>query len=194
MSFRIFALLSLVFINLVSSCTEAESTKNTSSVDLYEFQGFNMASYDIPIMIMLPDETASIGAATDPEVIHTEGDFKWEIMVGPNFTLVINDWGNRLTKVNDEKERLKSLSFYQIDYIKDEPTMIVYKKTLQAKTEKGKGSKVGTQHVSYHVYAQKQIAGINYVFESRAEGHDKQIIDLMTKAIASITDTSNKES
>ena len=84
------------------------------------------------------------------------------------------------------------MKFFQIDYIKDEPDFILYKKTLLAKSEKNKGVKVGSKHESYHVFAQKQLAGINYVFESREEGYDKRIIDLMAKSILSISETSNK--
>lgn len=178
----------------VLACSEKQGEETTTAIDLYEFEGFNMSSYDIPMLIMLPDETANIGASTTPNVIHIDGDFKWEINVGPNFTLVINDWGNRLTKVADEKKRLKDLKFFTIDYIKDEPNFIFYKKTLNAKAEKNKGVSVGTKHVSYHVYAQKQIEGINYVFESRADGYDKQISDLMVKSIQSITEITKQPS
>lgn len=192
MSNKITALFYFTLFLCITSCSENMPDQVVTDNDLYEFQGFNMASYDIPMLIMLPDETANIGASTNPDVAHVEGDFKWEINVGPNFKMIINDWGSRLTKVTDEKNRLKGLKFFQIDYIKDEPDFILYKKTLLAKSEKNKGSKVGTKHESYHVFAQKQLAGINYVFESREEGYDKRIIDLMAKSILSISETSNK--
>jgi hypothetical protein len=192
MSNKITTLLYLTLFLYFASCSESVTNQGVTEVDLYEFQGFNMTSYDIPMLIMLPDETANIGAATSPDIAHIEGDFKWEINVGPNFKMIINDWGERLTKVTDEKNRLKGLKFFKIDYIKDEPNFILYKKTLFAKSEKNKGTKVGTKHESYHVFAQKQLAGINYVFESREEGYDKRIIDLMAKSILSISETTNK--
>lgn len=192
MSNKITALLNLTLFFFITSCSEKLPDQSEADADLYEFQGFNMVPYDIPMMIMLPDETATIGAATKPDVTHVDGDFKWEVNVGPNFKMIINDWGTRLTKVNDEKNRLKGLKFFQIDYIKDEPNFILYKKTLLAKSEKNNGARVGTKHESYHVYAQKQLAGINYVFESREEGYDKRIIDLMAKSILSISETTNK--
>ena len=43
----------------------------TDMEDYYEFQGFDLSPYDIPATIMLPDETANIGASTHPEVLHT---------------------------------------------------------------------------------------------------------------------------
>jgi hypothetical protein len=194
MSNKITALLYFILFFCFESCSDAIPNQQVTDVDLYEFQGFNMSPYDIPMMIMLPDETANIGASTTPEVLHVEGDFKWEINVGPNFTLIINDWGERLTKVSDEKNRLKSLKFFAIDFITEEPNFILYKKTLVAKSEKVKGVKVGKKHESYHVYAQKQIDGINYVFESRVEGCNKQIIDLMAKSILSISEKPTKSS
>lgn len=154
--------------------------------DYYEFQGFNMKKYDIPVMIMLPDETANIGASTKPEIIHAEDDFKWEVMVGSNFHMLIDDWGDYTDMVKSRKKELKELDFYKIRYIIDEKDFILYEQELIMKGSKNAAKTVGTPHKSYHVYSQKVIDGVTYVFRSRDEGFEKLIIELMAKSIKSV--------
>ena len=107
------------------SCGEeervVEESKESNMVlddDYYDFQGFNMLPYDIPVMIMLPDETANIGASTKPEVIHEDDDFKWELLVGSNFEMLIDDWGDYMDMVVTRKKELESLDFYKINYLR----------------------------------------------------------------------------
>ncbi len=154
--------------------------------DYYEFQGFNLKDYDLPIMIMLPDETANIGASTKPEIIHAEDDFKWEIIVGSNFHLLIDDWGDYTDMVASRKNELKELSFYKIKYLVDEKDFILYEQELKVDGSNKAPASVGVPHKSYHVYAQKIIDGVTYVFRSRDEGYEKVIIELMAKSIKSI--------
>ena len=105
----------LLTLSLVAvRCGDSDEGKELTDEELYEFQGFSMKPYDIPVMIMLPDETANIGASTQPEVIHVEDDFKWELMVGPNFHMIIDDWGSDREMVSSEKNRLAGLNFYKV--------------------------------------------------------------------------------
>lgn len=154
--------------------------------DYYEFQGFSLKKYDIPAMIMLPDETANIGASTKPEIIHAEDDFKWEVIVGSNFHLLIDDWGDYTDMVKSRKKELKELDFYKIRYIIDEKDFILYEQELMPKGSKNASKTVGTPHKSYHVYSQKVIDGVTYVFRSRDEGFVKLYIEFMAKSIKSV--------
>ncbi|MCE3295987.1 MAG: hypothetical protein K0R65_1701 [Crocinitomicaceae bacterium] len=154
--------------------------------ELYEFKGFSLKEYDIPATIMLPDETANIGASTTPEIIHAEDDFKWELIVGPNFHMIIDDWGDDREMVSAEKKRLEGLNFYKIKYIENKPDFIFYERILKVEGEKSAPKSVGLEHKSYHVYGQKVIDGITYVFRSRDEGFEKVIIDFMAKSIKSV--------
>jgi hypothetical protein len=180
-----FFALSLVFL---TSCKGKEENLKVEIEDeeLYEFKGFSLKDYDIPATLMLPDETANIGASTTPEIIHNEDDFKWELIVGPNFHMVIDDWGDDREMVSSEKKRLAGLNFYQIKYVVDEPNFIMYERVLKVDGEKLAPKTVGLEHKSYHVYGQKTIDGITYVFRSRDEGFEKVIIDLMAKSIKSV--------
>lgn len=179
-------LLMLAAAFVMVRCGDSEEGKELTEEELYEFQGFSMKPYDIPVMIMLPDETANIGASTQPEVIHVEDDFKWELMVGPNFHMVIDDWGSDREMVSSEKKRLAGLNFYKIKYLVDEPDFIMYERELKVDGKKGAPSTVGVEHKTYHVYGQKVINDITYVFRSRDDGFEKIIIDLMAKSIKSV--------
>lgn len=181
----------LVFLTFfLANC----GSKNTDSdvledEELYEFKGFSLKEYDIPATIMLPDETANIGASTNPEVIHEEDNFKWELIVGPNFHMIIDDWGDDREMVSSEKKRLEGLNFYKIKFIENKPDFIFYERILKVDGDKLAPKSVGLEHKSYHVYGQKVIDGITYVFRSRDEGFEKVIVDLMAKSIKSIKPT-----
>ncbi len=189
-----FKLLTVALFGLLLffSCGEKgkNDLKNNNDIilndDYYDFQPFSMKNNDIPITIMVPDETANIGASTKPEVLHIEDDFKWELKVGPNFHLLIDDWGDYTDMVQSRKKELKELDFYKIKFLIDEKDFILYEQELKARGSSKASTSVGVPHKSYHVYAQKVIDGITYVFRSRDEGFEKLIITLMAKSIKSV--------
>lgn len=170
----------------LTRCGDDGKDGELTDEELYEFQGFSMKPYDIPIMIMLPDETANIGASTKPEVIHEEDGFQWRLSVGPNFEMVIDDWGADREMVSSRKKELAQHSFYKIKYLVEEPDFILYEQVLKVDGKKGVPKSVGVEHKTYHVYGQKVVNGITYVFRSRDEGYEKVIIDLMAKSIKSV--------
>ena len=159
--------------------------------DYYEFKGFSLKKFDIPAMIMLPDETANIGASTKPEISHAEDDFKWELRVGSNFHMIIDDWGDYKDMVKSRKKELAELDFYKINYLIDEKDFILYEQELMPKGGDKVSSSVGVAHKSYHVYSEKIIDGVTYVFRSRDEGFEKLIIELMAKSIKSVKPLKN---
>lgn len=183
---RLFVLLLSLNFLLFSCKSNDGDAFETEDEELYEFKGFSLKDYDIPATIMLPDETANIGASTEPEVIHAEDDFKWELIVGPNYHMIIDDWGDDREMVSSEKKRLEGLNFYKIKYIVNEPDFIMYERILKVDGEKSAPKTVGLEHKSYHVYGQKVIDGITYVFRCRDEGFEKMIIELMAKSIKSV--------
>ena len=169
--------------------TDPKDLVDGDQVDLeeyYEFQGFDLSAYDIPAIIMLPDETANIGASTRPEVLHTEDNFYWDINVGPNFQLHIEDFGDNKDLVATHKKELKQKEMFEIVYLIDEPDLVLYERKLIVKGDKKAPKTVGVEHKSYHVYGQKTINGINYELRSREEGYEKVIIELMAKTVRSI--------
>jgi hypothetical protein len=182
---------SVLFILLLfTSCQSKEKEiKDTTSYELedyYEFQGFDLASYDIPATIMLPDETANIGASIKPEVEHIKDDFYWNIYAGQNFHLYIEDYGENTNLVKEQKQKLKNTQFYDVKYLVDEPDLIIYEVTLKVRGHANAAKTVGVKHVSYHVYSEQVIDGIHYEMRSRDEGFDLKYIELIAKSIRSI--------
>jgi len=190
-----FLLLVSVGSVLISCSGEEEPKENNSGInvdeDYYEFQMVDMTKYGIPAYIQLPDETANIGASTKPEILHPE-DHIWQIDVGPNFTLHIEDMANIRDNIKEEKKDLARKDFFKIKYLIDEPDMILYERELVVKGSDRAPSTVGIEHKSYHVFGQKSIDGITYVLESREEGYEKMIIELMAKSIKSFKPKSAK--
>lgn len=174
---------------MMPACSGEETDTDSEGIvvddDYYEFQDFNLSKYDIPAYIKLPDETANIGASTKPEVIHVEDDIRWDVQVGPNFQLVIEDYGDINDLIEVEKKELADKKFFKINYLIDEKDMILYERTLVVKGSNKASSTVGVEHKTYHVYASKTIEGITYELQSREEGYEKMIIQLMAKSIKS---------
>ena len=189
--FKGFVLVSLFASTLVlPSCGGEEPTDpGTEDVvvddDYYEFQDVSLEEYDIPALIKLPDETANIGASTKPEIIHVEDDIKWDIKIGPNFQLIIEDYGDITDLVEVEKKELADKKFFNVKYLIEEDDLILYERKLVVKGTDKASPTVGIEHKTYHVYAQKTIDGITYELQSREEGYEKMIIELMAKSIKS---------
>lgn len=195
------ALKSLMLLLLVvsgfaaSSCSEEEDPKKKNEEidldDYYEFQMIDMSKYGINAYIQLPDETANIGASTRPEISHPE-DHIWQIDIGQNFTLHIEDMANIRDNIKEEKKELKRKDFFKVKYLIDKPDMILYQRELIVKGSDRAPSTVGVEHKSYHVFGQKTIDGITYVLESREEGYEKNIIEMMAKSIKSFKPKTGK--
>lgn len=175
---------------VLSSCGDGKNNNDDNKgidldEDYYEFKGISLEKSGINAMVMLPDETANIGASTKPEIIHTEGDFKWDIHVGPNYHLHIEDYGDYTDLVKNRKKELKDSDHFKINYLIDDADLILYEQTLMVRGSKKAASTVGVEHKSYHVYGQKIINGVTYELRSRDEGYEKVIIELMAKSIKS---------
>jgi len=181
----------LLGVTLVfQSCGDGEQVTNPDDEvvvdeDYYEFQDVILDKYEIPALIKLPDETANIGASTKPEIVHVDDDIKWTINIGPNFQLLIEDYGHNTDLVEVEKKDLADKDFYKVKYIIDEPNLILYERTLVVDGNEKAAPSVGVDHTSYHVYGQKTIGDITYELQSRDEGYEKMIIELMAKSIKS---------
>ncbi|MFT5778275.1 MAG: hypothetical protein ACI837_001231, partial [Crocinitomicaceae bacterium] len=148
----LFALSLVGAMFFVSSCDEDPIDPDGDEIvvddDYYEFQDFILSDFDIPAKISLPDETANIGASTHPAVVHDES-FKWEINVGPNFQLFMEDFGSIEGLVKEKKEDLAAQTFFKIRYLIDEKDMILYERTLMVSGDKKASPTVGVEHRTY---------------------------------------------
>ena len=186
--------LSLVLIGM-NACENKDETKAASTdkldEDYYEFRGISLQQYDIPAMIMLPDETANIGASTRPEVKHPDS-FIWSITLGTKFMLFIEDFGDYRNRVSNKKKELKEQTLFKIHYLYESSDLIVYERTLIVRGSKQASPSVGVEHKSYHVYGQKIIDGITYELRSKDEGCSRNIAVLMAKSIKSFKALENR--
>lgn len=170
----------------LQSCRSNKSADDADTLeDYYEFKPFDLTEYELPATIMLPDETANIGASTNPEVLHKETDFFWDISVGQNFQIHIEDYGDNKDIVARQKQKLADYAFYDINYWLEEDDLIIYEQKLKVRGNAKAPNTVGVEHVSYHVYGCKEINGVFYELRSRDEGVEKPIVELMAKSIRS---------
>jgi hypothetical protein len=153
---------------------------------LDDFEAFSLAPFGINALVYLPDETADIGAAAAPRVEHEPDGFKWDLFVGQNFHMRIDDWGDDEMIAFHKEELVDFSNMYEIEFIEESDTFLYYKRTLKVDGQKGVGKNVGVEHVSYHCYGQHTIDGINYVFRTNDEGHQKPITEYMAKSIKSV--------
>ena len=195
MKFKFFIYSLFISCLTLTACSNSSDSKEQEGIDeaLLDFNKFSLKSFDIPATILLPDETSNIGASTKVEVTHTEGDFLWDLKVGPNFELVINDWGNDKEILNAEVKKLKNLDFYNVKFLKKTATTLLYERTLNVDGKKNASKNVGIEHKSYHLFMTKTIQNIIYTFETNDGGSTKEIIELQEKCINSIHEINNSK-
>ncbi len=154
-----------------------QANNDTTSIDFADMTELSLQAYDLNMSIMLPEVASATGNAIDPLVTHEEGDYLWNVAIGQRFSLIIEDFGKEMNKVEQEKKRLKELeTIFEIEYLVDEPSLIMYKRKLH----EGQGGKP-----SYHCYGEELVGGYNYVLKSDEEGSLKPIIEDMVKTIRS---------
>lgn len=152
--------------------------------DYSEFKKFKLSPYGLDISLYLPDQTAEIGASVLPEVVYEENGFKWQVSIGENFSIVINDRGNNVHFIRDKIAELKSLSMFEYKFLINTPELVLYERKLRPNynfSEKYKHS-----YTSYHVIGIKKIDDYYYSFESIDEGTQLNYIQLITQSIQSI--------
>ena len=180
---KIFLLMPLFLAFNLVSCggNDGEvSEDNTDSIASADFDGMNeisLSEYGLNMGIMLPQVESATGSSIEPTIAHADGDYLWYVDIGTHFHMIIEDYGNEKNKVGNEKERLADLErIFTIEYIVDEPNLIMYKRTLH----EGQGGKT-----SYHCYGETTIEGYTYVLHSDEDGSLKPIIEDMVKTIRS---------
>ena len=187
---KIFFIPQVILCLILNSCNSDKSNQMSENEkmidDYYQFQELSLENYDIPAHISLPDETANIGASTKPSINHIKDDIKWSIKIGENFELLIEDYGYIDDLVEVKKKELSEQTFFQVNYLIDEPSLILYERTLLVKGIDKASPNVGVEHKSYHIYASKVINGITYEFKSREDGNEKIIVELIAQAVKSI--------
>lgn len=157
--------------------TIEDTVDTTVDVDFMDMNEMSLKSEGLNMVIMLPEVASTTGASIEPLVEHDDGDYLWNVNIGAHFHLIIEDFGKEKNKVANEKKRLADLDkIFVIEYITDEPNLIMYKRTLH----EGQGGKP-----TYHCFGEITIDGYTFVLRSEQEGSFKPIIDDMVKTIRS---------
>jgi len=155
---------SLISCNSNEKKTNANQEENLESTEesSVSLTDFDLRPYEINAKIKVP--TADIVS-----VHHQLDSFDWDLLLGKQSYVMIQDWGTE----NGFEAHLKALEEENadIEYIEQEEAFLLYKST------------VGASKISYHAVAQYEIEGINYLFLSSKIGfpHDK-----MDRVVASI--------
>lgn len=189
----LFLLMTLILV-FNSGCErniEEDENKSKTKVNMGDYSEFHLITLDkheLNAQLMIPDASANIGASTKPEIVHNDS-FLWKITAGPKFELHIEDFGDYKDRMVNKKKELQSQNkFFQITYLIDEPQLILYERKLIVKGDKNAAPEVGVEHITYHVYGEKNLDGITYELRSRDAGFgadQKHIAEMMAKTIKS---------
>ena len=181
----------LVFFSGCERNIAEDENKSKTKVNMGDYSEFHLITLDqheLNAQLMIPDASANIGASTKPEIVHNDS-FLWKITAGPKFELHIEDFGDYKDRMFNKKKELQSQNkFFQITYLIDEPQLILYERKLIVKGDKNAAPEVGVEHITYHVYGEKNLDGITYELRSRDAGFgadQKHIAEMMAKTIKS---------
>ena len=179
----------LVLYLIINACSSENTTTikerkiNQESDKYYQFTQLTLSDFDFNTSIFIPDETAGIGASFKPIISHEE-DFKWTISAGPNFTLFIEDYGDYSSLMDEFEEKISKSDFFDISIISKKNGIILYQRSIKKNTLSDASSK--ENHISFHLYAIKNINGIYYELKNKEEGDTRKVIELMEKSVESL--------
>ncbi len=162
---------------------ETVDSENIENIGIEDMNEYSLTPHGLNLSIMLPEVASSTGASIEPTVKHDEGDYLWFLDIGNHFHLIIEDYGKEQNKVGDEKKRLEGLSkIFMIEYIMDEPGLIMYKRELH----EDQGGKT-----SYHCYGETTVEGYTIILRSSDDGSHKPVINDMVTTIKSAKELKN---
>lgn len=181
----VFILLALTLGLLYFSLTDNSSsslnvnTQAEGQFDYYQFKPFDLKKFDIDATILLPDETAGIGTTFTPEMLHDEGSHLWQLQLGRNFIIHIEDLGQLTDVFSDFRTSLLKSTAFTITPLVDTDSLLVYSRFLSKQYQK-------EEQKTFHLFAVKSIDGRSYQFRNKEEGNTKEEILFMQKSIESI--------
>ena len=133
-------------LNLSCADDRIESRDEQVKIDYYQFREINLDSVGIKASIMIPNETAGIGASFAPKILHDDGGFKWHINVGRHFNVLIEDYGDYQYLMPEFLRRINTKDIFNIEIIEESSDYILYKRELKA---------VPNQQKTFHIYGVK---------------------------------------
>ena len=156
----------------------SDTTASASVSGMYLYSDFN-SEYKLPIEMLVLDKKSATGMSIPPIVEAYPDDFRWEVIIGDGFHIIIEDVGDLPNELADLKLIQADDVVWEIEYLIDEPELIMYTQALP--------DNAGVSVVFYHINAFKTIDGVNYVFRTPDQGEfSKSQIEKMLAAIKSV--------
>lgn len=176
-SMRTFFTFFSMFIFMISCADESDTNaKSKELIDYYQFDEHLLDVYGIDATIMIPNETAGIGASFETEILHDDGDFKWHISAGRNFNLYIEDYGDYQYRMPEFLRKLEAQDIFKTEIIQQKDEYVIYKRELNMSSKK-----IST----YHLYGIKYINGVYYEIKNKEAGDSEKVIDFILKSFLS---------
>jgi len=174
------------FLIVLFSCNGENQNSVHQDIDYYQFQKIDLAKYDIPASIYLPDASAGIGTSFKPLIEHEVGDYKWKIKVGRYFILNIEDYGDFKYLYEEKKKQITSNRVYETKILKEEENILVYQQTLKEDTGLKKNN-------TFHIYSVVKLDDVFYQIMNNENGNSRKEIEFMFKSIKSIKKQTNSK-
>ncbi|MFM7300238.1 MAG: hypothetical protein ACKO1R_03760 [Crocinitomicaceae bacterium] len=112
-------------------------------------------------------------------MLHEEGSHLWQLQLGRNFIIHIEDLGQLTDVYSDFRTSLLKSTAFTITPLVDTDSLLVYSRALSKQYQK-------EEQETFHLFAVKFIDGRSYQFRNREEGNTKEEILFMQKSIESI--------
>jgi len=175
----------LLILQVMISCADESTISSTSqknnddlNIDYYQFNEFMLDSVGIDASIMIPNETAGIGASFNTEILHDDGGFKWHISAGRNFNVFIEDYGDYQYLMPEFIRRIDTKDIFKTQIVKQTGNYIIFKRELNTST---------IPNATYHFYGVKYINGVYYEIKNSEEGDSKKVIEFILKSYLSLS-------
>ena len=167
-----------LMLSIMTSCSDEPivSSSSQSGIDYYQFDEHQLDFYGIDASIMIPNETAGIGASFESEIIHNDGDFKWQITAGRNFNIFIEDYGDYQYRMPEFMRKLEAQDIFKTQIIERKEDYVIFKRELNLSSKT-----IST----YHLYGVKYINGVYYEIRNDEKGDSKKVIDFILKSFLS---------
>ena len=211
---KIFYLLAVPSLFMLHSCgggdehpkddendTKKVDSVATNNINLSELREFDMSPYELNAIIYIPikyhkEEGDDADWFNEPEIIHNDGEAKWEITVpgDKHFHMVIEDWGDEERTVAMEKtEHEDQKDIFDFNYEEEGSNYLLYSRTLKTNntTIDDKNAQAGP---NYHFFCVQKIDGSYVVFRSFEMGDFRKVTakQMLSSAMASKTWNSSK--
>ena len=173
---------SIVFFLLAAIITSCARSKPTA-YDYVQYNRFDLRPYDINAQMMLPNASAGIGTSLKPSVNYEVGGFRWQLDIGRNFTLLIEDYGDYSFRFAEFKRKLlKPNAFFEIEIVKQTKDVLIFRRKV-------KGEFVSKKNARFYIYSVKKIGENYYELMNREQGDSKRVVDFMYHSIQSLKPT-----